>query len=167
MPVCAHTRTSDFGGPSDGGHTGLLNFRWWSPVCFANLPVCHPFIENNFNICSHFIAFSRLSMNYHLDNLNISYLIGVLSHCCYSFGYMNRAQRENFWGWFFGISGHTVTFWLVMMVIRAACMSDGDGSQILTKWWMVIISEPPFVHLWGHTHWLCQATVIVVVSISE
>ena len=98
MPVCAHTRTSDFGGPSDGGHTGLPNFRWWYPVCFANLPVCHPkqenppslqcsfFIENNFNICSHFIAFSRLSMNYHLDNLNISYLIRVLSHCCYSFG---------------------------------------------------------------------------------
>ena len=68
VPVCAHTRTSDFGGPSDGGHTGLPNFRWWYPVCFANLAVCHPkqenppflhcsyFIENN--IYSHFIAFS-------------------------------------------------------------------------------------------------------------
>ena len=73
MPVCAHTRTSDFGGPSDGGHTGLPNFRWWYPVCFANLPVCHPkqanppfynvdsfFIENNFNIYSHFIAFQAI-----------------------------------------------------------------------------------------------------------
>ena len=28
VPLCAHTRTSDFGGPSDGGHTGLQNFRW-------------------------------------------------------------------------------------------------------------------------------------------
>ena len=46
VPVCAHTRTSDFGGPSDGGHTGLPNFRWWYPVCFAKLPVCHPKQEN-------------------------------------------------------------------------------------------------------------------------
>ena len=62
------------------------------------------------------------------------------------FEYMNCAQRKNFWGdflRFFWIGGHTVTFWLVMMVIQAACMSDGDGCQILTEWWMVIISGPP------------------------
>ena len=85
-------------------------------------------------------------MNYLLNNHNISYLIKSFVSLLLLFwmlGYMNCAQRENFWGWFFGISGHTVTFWLVMMVIRAACMSDGDGSQILTKWWMVIISGPP------------------------
>ena len=68
VPVCAHTRTSDFGGPSDGGHTGLPNFRWWYPVCFANLAVCHPKQENppflhcsyfiETNIYSHFFAFS-------------------------------------------------------------------------------------------------------------
>ena len=52
------------------------------------------------------------------------------------FEFMKRAQREKFWGEFlrfFGLDGHTVTFWQVMMVIRAACMSDGDGSLILTK----------------------------------
>ena len=74
MPVCAHTRTSDFGGPSDGGHTGLPNFRWWYPVCFANLPVCHPKQENppslqcSFsieNICSHFIAVSYTHLRAH------------------------------------------------------------------------------------------------------
>ena len=38
------------------------------------------------NIYSHFIAFSKLSMNYQLNDINISYLIRVLSHCCCSFG---------------------------------------------------------------------------------
>ena len=91
-------------------------------------------------------------MNYLLNNHNISYLIKSFVSLLLLFwmlGYMNCAQRENFWGWFFGISGHTVTFWLVMMVIRAACMSDGDGSQILTKWWMVIISGPPPLCTYG------------------
>ena len=151
MPVCAHTRTSDFGGSSDGGHTGVPNFRWWYPVCFTNLPVCHPkqenspfynvafSYENNFNIYSHLIAFPRISMNYQLNNPNISYLIRVLSHCWISFGCFDiliGRSAKNFWGDFlriFGKDGHTVTFWLVMMVIRAACMSDGDGPQILTK----------------------------------
>ena len=60
----------------------------------------------------------------------------VLGHCCYSFGCLDiliARSAKNFWGdfsRFFGMGGHTVTFWLMMMVIRAACMSDGDGSQI-------------------------------------
>ena len=82
MPVCAHTRTSDFRGPSDGGHTGLLIISdggtpYVLQTCqYVTLNKKIPLLYNIAfsNIYSHFIAFSKLSMNYQLNDINISYL---------------------------------------------------------------------------------------------
>ena len=54
--------------------------------------------------------------------------------------FSNNSQKRTLLDHFSRMDGHKVMKFLVIMVIRAAYLRDGDGSQILGEWWWGILT---------------------------